>query len=396
MRVFFLRTFFGLGFFLVPFVASAASVDVGFTGGTQDIFFSGSSLVAGNPVRIYAQVHNFGDVDVFAQVVFYQGGGLIGEAQPVSIRAKGLSDEVYVDWVIPQGSFNVRVEVKAQNPADQNPSNDVALTSLISPEPPPPPPPPPASTAGLAASVSGGGKVASPPVTKAAVEKKSGAATVAGQKVSSALAPPLAPTVKGERTPEATTIAVDDVEEVAVNDLLKVNIDVREQAWNTFLFSADANRIDATSYEWSFGDGKTARGQEVTHRYRFAGRYVVSVVAIAPSGERAQEKVTLDISFWHLSNWQLLLLLAFLFGFIALLLAVTRRTKGEEVVHEHASVEDGELPPVLLTEDNVATTIPVVKKKSKSRPRKKKVVAEPLLEKSVEPPPPSDEPPLLE
>src|SRR3989338_900528 len=105
--------FFLLGIlFIVPSNARAVSVDVGFNGGARDIFFSKDKLIVGDPVRIYASVHNFGDVDVSASVLFYQVVALIDEAKPVSLRANGLSDEVYVDWIVPDGSFNIRAEVK--------------------------------------------------------------------------------------------------------------------------------------------------------------------------------------------------------------------------------------------------------------------------------------------
>lgn len=45
--------------------------------------------------------------------------------------------------------------------------------------------------------------------------------------------------------------------------------------------------IDSLSYEWNFGDGETALGQDVTHVYRYPGTYVVTVYA----GYKRQEQV---------------------------------------------------------------------------------------------------------
>jgi hypothetical protein len=101
---------------------------------SNDIFFSSPVLISGQPVRIYAAVRNFGTKDVIGYALFYAGPNLIGESQVVSVRAGGYSDEVFVDWVIPEGSFNIRVDIKGQTPRDENPANDSAITTLFYPE----------------------------------------------------------------------------------------------------------------------------------------------------------------------------------------------------------------------------------------------------------------------
>ncbi len=112
--------------------AQTLEYDLGIISG--DIFFSNSILISGEPVRIYAAVRNHGTRDVVAYALFYAGPNLIGESQVVSVRAGGYSDEVFVDWVIPEGSFNIRVDIKGQTPKDENPSNDSAVTILFYPE----------------------------------------------------------------------------------------------------------------------------------------------------------------------------------------------------------------------------------------------------------------------
>src|SRR3989338_9674048 len=87
----FLIIFFILA--IVPLVGHAATYDVGFTGGSSDIFFSKPALQAGDAIRVYARVQNFGERDVTAQVVFYQGDSIIDQPQVVSIRAGGVVDE---------------------------------------------------------------------------------------------------------------------------------------------------------------------------------------------------------------------------------------------------------------------------------------------------------------
>ncbi len=387
MRKIFFQIFLLGALFLLPGTTRAVSVDIGFNGGTQDIFFSKEKLIVGDPVRIYASVRNFGDVDVSASVLFYQGVALIDEARPVSVRAKGLSDEVYVDWVVPENSFNIRVEVKGQKPIDENPVNDTALTTLLTPEkpapPPPPLPPPPSTTSGSSGTPTGTEGLAKSigSTTTTAKKENKGLAKETSLVSLIALAPPLAPVNEKEKgrvaaaesartLPEPEPIAVD----VVPNDLLKVYLDIRQLGWNAFRFTADVNRADDTSYEWSFGDGKTAQWKELDHAYTFAGRYVVSVVAVNGDGERAQEKATLDISFWHLGNWQLWIVLLLLVGFAVLLLSATRKKK-EGHPEDRSAVEEGEMPPVLLQEEKrEGTTIgeTSVKKKRKPPVRKKK------------------------
>ncbi len=101
----------------------------------HDISFIPSRIVVGQKVRIYASVKNNGSKDTLGYVSFYQGSILIGDSQPVSVRAGGFADEVFVDFIIPQGSFNIRADIRGQSPVDQNTSNDTALSPLFTPEP---------------------------------------------------------------------------------------------------------------------------------------------------------------------------------------------------------------------------------------------------------------------
>ncbi len=379
--------------FLLPFAVGAVGVDIGFTGGTQDIFFSKEKLVSGEPVRIYARVHNFSNTDIVAQVTFYQGSALIGDPQVVSLRANGLSDEVFVDWTVPSSSFNIVAEVKGQNPRDENPSNDIVLTPLLTPEPPLPPPP--ASTAGLATSVSANNAPAvqkkeevKAPAPKQDVATNAPTVSANPQKADASKAPS-APKIAEENN--GKTVGQATAEAIAPgSDLLKVYADTRQTSWNTFQFIADTNRAGDVSYEWSFGDGKTARGKNVTHSYFFAGRYVASVVAVEPMGERAQAKTTLDISFWHLGNWQLWLVLAVLGGFVTLLLAMTRKEREAPHHVDRSAVEEGDMPAVLLQEEereSAAIAEAPVKKKRKPPVRRKKTPPEETNSTPTEEPP---------
>lgn len=126
-----MKRLFLLGLVLMfPVAARAATVDLGISSST--ISFS-DELIAGSTIRIYAEVTNQGEVDVAGYVSFFQGTVPIDDSQVISVRAGGLSEEVYVDFVVPNGEFNIRAEIRGTDPTDENNANDVAITKLYTP-----------------------------------------------------------------------------------------------------------------------------------------------------------------------------------------------------------------------------------------------------------------------
>lgn len=117
--------------FSVPFSVSAFNADVGFAG--NDSIFFDQKLVAGSKIRLYARVTNFGSLDTQAFVQFYQGTVLVGQSQAVSARASGLADEVFVDFTVPQSTFNIRAVLIGIEPADENPANNNVTTPVFTP-----------------------------------------------------------------------------------------------------------------------------------------------------------------------------------------------------------------------------------------------------------------------
>ncbi len=109
-------------------VAQAAAVDLSIQ--ASSIHFSEDTLIAGHEVRIYAAIKNSGDTDATAQVYFYQGSTLIGASQWVSVLANGGKDDIFVDFTVPSGSFNIRATIQGATPADTNPNNNEAITPL--------------------------------------------------------------------------------------------------------------------------------------------------------------------------------------------------------------------------------------------------------------------------
>lgn len=118
-------------FLFFPLAAHAGKVDLSLS--PDGISFSKKTLISGDQIRIYATVKNVGDEDVDGYVEFFQGSIPIGQSQVLSVRADGVPDEVYVDFVVPSGPFNIRADIKGTDPQDENPSNDSALTKLFTP-----------------------------------------------------------------------------------------------------------------------------------------------------------------------------------------------------------------------------------------------------------------------
>lgn len=118
--------FFSLLLLLAAPVAAFAGADPYIAPG--DIRFSEEILYAGDNVRIYASIYNAGDEDVTGYVSFYQGATLLGDSQVISVLAGGSPEEVFVDFVVPEGEFNIMAQIKGTDPEDENPGNNFAIT----------------------------------------------------------------------------------------------------------------------------------------------------------------------------------------------------------------------------------------------------------------------------
>ncbi len=112
----------------LPHLVQATNADLAIDDGS--ITFSTSTFYSGDTVRIYARVRNPGDVDMQASVVFYNGTKVVGATQPVSLRADGAPEEVFVDFLVPSESFNIHAVIAGASPTDTNPANDEATTVL--------------------------------------------------------------------------------------------------------------------------------------------------------------------------------------------------------------------------------------------------------------------------
>lgn len=110
---------------------SAASYDLKIS--SEDITFAESVLIAGSTTRVYARIHNIGTEDIAGYVTFFRGAAVVDNSQTVSVRPGNFAD-AWVDFQVPNTAFNVLARIQGTTPADQNVSNNEALTGLITPD----------------------------------------------------------------------------------------------------------------------------------------------------------------------------------------------------------------------------------------------------------------------
>lgn len=356
MRALLLGLFLGLGSF--SFSVQAASPDLSVS--ANNITFSEDTLIAGDSIRIYAKIKNQGDIDVAGQVSFYQGPILIGKSQVVSV-VTGSSDDVYIDYVLPNGSFNIRAVIQGQNPEDINPNNDTAITPLYEaladtdgdtitdesdncPEeanadqldvdaddigdvcdsdtdgdgvanledynPNDPsitsapvvnePQPAPAPTVALMPEPLPQTTIQTPVLT---TNNNSSATTNLGLTTSDNANSDPAPLVAGQTDEQpASEIALvfpDFSEHSRPGTLLAFT----QKDWRTYEFKAVPLFGETNlAYAWDFGDGATSVQQDVTHAFPKAGVYTVTLASLDETGQMTSQAQVLDISFFHLAN----------------------------------------------------------------------------------------------
>lgn len=90
-----------------------------------DITFSKDKIFDGDNVRVYARVFNTGDMDVTGSVVFMLNKKQLGQAQPISLKTNTY-DDVFVDWQVSTGTYNITAKISGTQPNDQNADNNIA------------------------------------------------------------------------------------------------------------------------------------------------------------------------------------------------------------------------------------------------------------------------------
>jgi len=103
---------------------SSAGVDLSIS--VSDITFSESEPLEKDKVRVFVRVFNLGDVDVYGFVIFTNNSREMADPQPISVKVNTY-DDVFIDWAVEPGTFDIKAEIVGVNPQDDNQSNDVAV-----------------------------------------------------------------------------------------------------------------------------------------------------------------------------------------------------------------------------------------------------------------------------
>jgi len=341
--------------FFSPFLAQAESVDLSIV--QSSISFSKETLITGDTVRIYAVVKNVGTDDVSGYVNFAQGSLPIGDSQVISLRAGGLPEEVYVDFVVPSGTFNIRAEIRGTDPPDSNNSNDSTITQLITPiqdddrdgiENSDDNCPSTENANQLDTDLDGFGDVCDDDddndgVTDE-VEREIGTNSLNVDTDGDGLAdnvdphpttpesqikvetPVETPKESNSTTPSlfsdnenTAVVSENETNNVSttsetitedVNNLSENTFAVSPNAvftyqklnWNTYRFQAELPTGDGYHVTWDFGDTATSSKVEVTHTYQKTGDYKVKILVEGADEKTSEDSVTIHVSFFSLGN----------------------------------------------------------------------------------------------
>ena len=369
-----------------PAVAAQFDYDLGVY--NSSISFSKQTLLAGDNIRVYARIKNEGNLDVSGYASFFQSNQLIGQSQIISVRAHGQDEEVWVDFTVPDNDFNIRVQVQGTNPADQNPDNDTAVSALFSvvkdvdgdghPD-----------TADNCPTVANAdqldtdgdglgnacdtdddndgvldvneGSLGTSPTNP----DSDGDGVNDGQDAFPAdpnrtqVPPPAPPSARtpAPEPPPAPAPAVEDSAATAAvilglegeaatttSEIVNVGsatgtpslppiatISSKRLGWDGYQFIAkDADNGRGSSVHWDFGDGATADGAQVEHRFGKPGSYDVALTVTGADGAQAKDDTRVRIAFFALRNWQLLALMGLIgavaAGMVALAEGARRRS----------------------------------------------------------------------
>lgn len=426
---------------LLPVMTRAAGPDLSIA--ARDIRFSESTLVSGETIRIYAAIENDGDEDATAYVFFYQGTKPIGASQMVTVSADGYKDEVWVDFTVPYGPFNIRAEIRGQDPGDVNSSNDLAVTSLYTPVNDEDGDGIPAEEDNCPENANadqkdsdgdGVGDVCDDDddndglsdeieqelgTDSTSSDSDGDGATDAGD------AAPLDPNIQTlQQQQEAEAAAqeqeqgVDDVEQDVVEEVESDQEDVDEEdveeegeqgfslfgirepeailqvssnasfsyspvSWKTYHFRVLIPEEADVALTWDFGDGVTSAQPDIEHTFRAPGRYIVTLKASDEMGETTVDSEEIHVSFFHIANPYIKLLI----GLLALVLLTSlafsfrrggsrapvlkKRKRSEQPLEEFTMVveEDSERP---VKKSTKASPKRNTKKASKKKASKKK------------------------
>lgn len=91
--------------------------------------------------------------------------------------------------------------------------------------------------------------------------------------------------------PEINTNNGDD--QKAISNLLTASISANEKGDLLYEFTVSGENIK--SVLWNYGDGLVGQGEEVSHKYRKPGKYVVEATIVGTNGETIKQSTSIEI-----------------------------------------------------------------------------------------------------
>lgn len=350
--------------------ALASTVDLALD--SHSISFSEETLYAGDEIRVYARVKNIGDVDASAYVLFYQGGMLIGTSQAVSLPVGGNPDDVFVDFTVPTGSFNIRAVLQGSSPQDQNPANDATQTALyypiadndrdavvneedncvnhenadqldtdgdevgdvcdsdddgdgVSDENDAYPLDSTKSSDPAAIVITTPVTTTQAPEPSAETEAESSSQTPFESNTSSssdASSTSTGADASGSETSDATSDTTTDIQPPTAASASSTSrlttsplarFSWKQIDWRTYEFTLADQPEERVQFGWDFGDGTTSAQPQIVHAFSGPGTYTVTLAILDEHGNMLSDAQTFDITFFHLDNPQVIGLIILLF-----------------------------------------------------------------------------------
>jgi len=265
-------------------------------------------------------------------VSFFQGSIPVGDSQMISVLHDGAPEEVYVDFVVPSSSFNLRAEIRGTVPEDIYAENNFALTGTYEP----------------VFDDDGDGILNEDDNCSTSSNANQNDADHGdicdsdrdGDRVENEEdVYPDDPDRFEEQKEEEEPIEKDSSKEAASSTLVQQVVEnmqetfeqvvfvlptengdedwqsaapllsspqalftFKRQSWKTFQFEALTPEKEGVVMTWDFGDGVTSQKRSLEHSFTRAGSYEVSLQITNDQGVVSEDQVFLDIPFWVLEN----------------------------------------------------------------------------------------------